>query len=1051
MDGQWRIELLGGLRARHGDRLVSRFQTRKTGSLLAYLAFYIHRRHSREELVDLFWPDGDPEAGRTSLRVALTSLRHQLEPPGVPPATVIVADRALVGLNPAAVTTDVLEFEEALGAAAQYGARLRAPMASDAEKVERLEAAVALYRDDLLPDQYDDWILPEQRRLADLYYQALRDLAGEHERAGRLSAALTCARRAVGADPLREDARRELMRLLAAAGQPAAALEQYRELERVLTQELGRTPGTLTRHLAAEIERGTAATPHPPHTSHTSHTSHPPHTPLPPHTHTSHTAHTPHTSPPRPGTVTFLLTDIEGSTANWGETGDAYRATLASHHELLRREFQRHGGYEVSESGDGFVVAFSRAADALACAVAAQRAVEAAKSPAGRPPGPSSFLLPASVSVRIALHTGDVEWEGGECRSLALHRASRLVRAAHGGQILCSEATAALLRWGGLEGQDSAVRLADLGHYRLRDVPQPERLHQVEYFNMPRRRFPPPNAEAGYATHLPLSLTRFFGREDELAALAAMLAPDGCWVSGIGCPDPKPETQHPTPETQHPRPSTRLVTLTGAGGCGKTRLALEVARRLVEAFRAAVWFAPLGETAAPQEIPAVVLEAMREPRRSELDPLEQAMEALSRHARAPSGPEPALLVLDNFEHLVEEGAGVVRQFLEAAPALTCLVTSRSILELDGEREFLVPPLPVPAQGIRSWVLGVGKGQAGPNTQNLTPNSLIAYPSVQLFVDRAQAVRPDFQVTKANVDAVAELCARLEGLPLAIELAAARAQLLTPAQMLEQLGPRGEPGLDFLASHRRGGVSRHRTLRAAIDWSYQSLPRELQRFFAWLSVFRDGATVEAAQAVCEEPLALLYLEQLRERSLIMAEGLSGARGVPGPAGTAGVGFRMLETLRAFGREQLSPTESATVERRHAAYYLALAEESLAGGDPDLCFDRLEAAHENLRAALAWSLAAVEGGEWRVGGPDRSEPQTPNPRHPIPNARHEVALRLVAALGPFWEQRGYWSEGREWASRALAASADAAPAHRAAALAISRRLAILQNDDQAARRQ
>ena len=301
----------------------------------------------------------------------------------------------------------------------------------------------------------------------------------------------------------------------------------------------------------------------------------------------------------------------------------------------------------------------------------------------------------------------------------------------------------------------------------------------------------------------------------------------------------------------------RLVTLTGLGGAGKTRLAIEVAERLVEPFAGAVWFAPLADITDPRLLADTILDSLRLVRSPQQEPLEQVIEALSR--------QPSLLILDNFEQMVEGGAALVQTLLSRVPTLTVLVTSRQLLGLAGEEEFVVPPLLTPNGGE-------------------TAAQLSLYDSVQLFVDRAQAAMPHFQVTSGNAPAVAELCHRLEGLPLAIELAAARALVLTPAQMLKQL----EQRFGFLVSRKRDATERHKTLEAAIEWSYRLLTPELQRFFARLSVFRGGWTAEAAEAVCEEPLALDYLAQLRECSLVLAEETRGGR----------MRFRMLESLREY---------------------------------------------------------------------------------------------------------------------------------------------------------
>lgn len=427
---------------------------------------------------------------------------------------------------------------------------------------------------------------------------------------------------------------------------------------------------------------------------------------------------------------------------------------------------------------------------------------------------------------------------------------------------------------------------------------------------------------------LPAALTRFFGRELEIAHVETLLG----------------------------SPGTRLVTLTGLGGAGKTRLALEVAGRLRETFDDAVYFASLSDLTDAHRIAEVIRDALGVSRSaSAAPPLAQVMETLRER--------PNLLVLDNFEHLVEDGAPFVRALLAGVPTLTCLVTSRQRLGLAGEQEFSVLPLPTPDAS---------------NDAGAAPERLAAcFASVALFADRARAARPDFTVTTDNSADVAALCRRLEGIPLAIELAAVRSKALSPAQMLSQM----ERRFDFLVSRKRDAAPRHRSLRAALDWSCALLPADLARFFARLSVFRGGWTHAAAQVVGAVPsaLALEYLEHLQDDSLVLAEERDGA-----------MCFRMLETVRERAAELLDDAERAALERGHAAHFLRLAEEAepqLLGAEQALWLNRLEAEHDNLRAALEFCRTNGDG------------------------LAAETGLRLAGALWRFWQVRGYLNEGRE----------------------------------------
>jgi predicted ATPase/DNA-binding SARP family transcriptional activator len=492
---------------------------------------------------------------------------------------------------------------------------------------------------------------------------------------------------------------------------------------------------------------------------------------------------------------------------------------------------------------------------------------------------------------------------------------------------------------------------------------------------------PPPQAPA--PARLPVQFTRFFGREEEIAWLTgALRAPAGTREAG-----------------------GRLVTLTGPGGSGKTRLAIAVAGRLQEEFAGAVWFVPLAEVAEARRIGDAIRDAMHLPPSAEGEPLEQVVAALA--------PQASLLLLDNFEQLVGEGSLTVRYLLERVPRLTCVVTSRQRLGLAGEQEFSVLPLPVP-EGYPA-----------------SPREPLAFleecPSVQLFVDRARAVRRDFQVTERNAASLAELCVRLEGLPLAIELAAARAQVLSPEQMLGQLRRR----FDLLVSRQQDMTPRHRSLRAAVEWSYHHLPPDVRQFYTRLSIFRGGWTLEAAAAVCgpsdapAEPaggpdtgLVLDYLDQLRGASIVVAE----------EAGTE-MRYRLLETLREFAAEQLSLEENAALARRHLLYF-----ESNAGGeryhrggdwrnqeDVKRWLRDLDADYENLRAALEWGLEA--------------EPR--------------IALRLADKLANFWYIRGYWTEALTFLPRAAAFHSDDTWGARLRALRTAGELANLVGEYERAR--
>jgi predicted ATPase/DNA-binding SARP family transcriptional activator len=472
-----------------------------------------------------------------------------------------------------------------------------------------------------------------------------------------------------------------------------------------------------------------------------------------------------------------------------------------------------------------------------------------------------------------------------------------------------------------------------------------------------------------------LTATRFFGREHELAQLAELLH----------------------------TPRTRLVTLTGTGGTGKTRLALELAAHLLNAnqppqngFESAL-FVPLADVADAGSLYESILRALQIPPEPKTDLRQQLRRQLSRQ------PD-LLLILDNFEHLVEEGAELVRELLVGTPAsLRCLVTSRQKLLLEGEQEFPLAPLSL-------------------SPEANTPAEMLDSPSVALFVDRAQTVKPDFQLTERNAGVVAQLCERLEGIPLAIELAAARIQLLSPARILEQIEANR---LDFLSTRRRDAVLRHRTLRATLDWSYALLPPSAQAFLMQLGVFRGGWTLEAAEAVCQvkhgETLELLGL--LRDNSLVSVVDTE-----------EGVRFVLLETVREYASERLERTgQRKAVHQRHLDYFLRFADDAagkLQGLESREWFERLEAEHDNLRAALSWCLGAESR---EAGTGKRAEAEASKPPSCLLAPAVETGFQLAVNLSHFWDMRGYWREGLQHLTRLLGQEGgNSLPSIRAAGL-------------------
>jgi predicted ATPase/class 3 adenylate cyclase len=630
------------------------------------------------------------------------------------------------------------------------------------------------------------------------------------------------------------------------------------------------------------------------------------------------------------GTVTFLFTDIEGSTGLLQALGDRYGAVLDEHAAILRRAVADHGGVEVSTHGDAFFVVFTSPPAAVRAAVAAQRALTAHDwSPA--PP----------VRVRMGVHTGEGTLGGDDYVGIDVHRAARIADAAHGGQVIVSDATRGLVRHALPDG----ASLRNLGVHRLRGLADPEPLHQLTVEGL-RSDFPPPRTLDARPNNLPPQLTSFVGREEEIAQVERLLG------------------------------HTRLLTLTGPGGSGKSRLALAVAADLLTQFRDGSCFVDLSPVTDPALVPAAVANALGVPEAAG----HPILDGVKEHLR----DRELLQVVDNFEQVAEAGT-VIEELLLAAPGLRTMVTSRVVLALRGEQEYAVPPLHVPDPGRLPRDL----------------SALGAVEAVRLFCERALAASPRFTLTEQNAPVVAEIAARLDGLPLAIELAATRTKVLTPEQILSRLKRR----LSILTSGSPTLPERQRTLRATIAWSYDLLDPVEQRLFGRLSVFTGGWAFEAAEAVCDpEGLGLDALDGLTslvDKSLIRR---SEPPGRPSR-------FSMLETIREFAQEQLEASgDLEPVRERHAEHYLRLAEEAephLTATDQGEWLDRCDTEHANIRAALRWAIDRGQAGR---------------------------AQAAAGTLWRFWQQRGHLAEGRRWLEEVLAMpSGQARTAERAKALA------------------
>jgi predicted ATPase/class 3 adenylate cyclase len=647
-------------------------------------------------------------------------------------------------------------------------------------------------------------------------------------------------------------------------------------------------------------------------------------------------------SSPPTGTVTFLFTDIEGSTRLWEQDSSAMQLALARHDEILSSAIEERGGYVFKTVGDAFCCAFRTAPDALEAALEIQRRLLSSEWEKTRP-----------LRVRMALHTGAAEERDGDYFRPPLNRVARLLSAAHGGQVLLSLPAQELVR----DQLPEETTLRDLGEYRLKDLFRPERLFQLLAAGLPCE-FPPLRTLDAYRNNLPLQPTPLIGREKEVSEVCDILRQE----------------------------ETRLLTLTGPGGTGKTRLALQAAADLLDEFPDGTFFAPLATLSEAELLLPATAETLGVSETGE-QPLDESLKDYLSERRL-------LLLLDNFEQVLE-AAPDVTELLAGAPGLKVLATSRAPLGLYGEKEYAVPPLSVP------------------DVRHLPSlKSLSQYEAVRLFIERAKAGKVDFEVTDESAPAVAEICVRLDGLPLAIELAAARIKMLPPQAMLQRLTSR----LKLLTGGARDLPERQRTLRATIEWSHALLDESERLLFARLAVFSGGRTLEAIETICDAegdlPVdAFDGVSSLLDKSLLRHE--------EGPSGDPR--FVMLETVHEFAREKLRKSpEAEEIRRVHAEYFLTLAEEAypeLKGANQLEWLERLEAEHDNMRVALTWTLERKEV---------------------------EVALRLGGALWWFWSVRGHNSEGRRWLEEALAMDGPVSPEGRAMALAGVGYLALEQGE-------
>lgn len=819
------VRLLGGFEIKSDGEPVD-LPSRPAQSLFAYLILNAGSAHRREKLAGMFWPASTEERARASLRHELWRIRKAI---GAAKDS-LVSDDLTVRVDPS--------FQFELDVRALNGL-------TDSSGIDELIPGLSHYRGELLPGFYEDWVVLEREHLQLIFEKHLGHLLDLLEAEKRWAEMVDWAERwiALGQNP--DAAYRALMIAYGGLGDRAKVIATYDRCVQAL-HALGLEPSSDLRAMA-EVKApsiksskllGEADAP--------------------------------------TGTVTFLFTDIEGSTRISQEHREAWESIRQRHHAILHAAIEAHNGYVFEIVGDAFCAAFNRPAQAVLAAVRAQRDLQA--EPWGETP----------IRVRMGIHTGVADaHEKGYRGYLTLTSVQRVMSAGHGGQILLSQGACELLE----AELPNGVGLRDMGQHRLKDLLKPQHLYQLVVADLPAE-FPALKTLDRRPHNLPVQLTSFIGREQEIHDLADLIR------------------------------SSRLVTLTGVGGTGKTRLALQVAADVLQEFPDGAWltqFAPLSDPDMVPQAIAASLSLKEQPGRSYLEVLKDYL-----------GKKRLLLVLDNCEHLIVACAQVINTLLHAAPEVSILATSREALNLEGEAGFHVRSLPLP-----------------PST-TVSTETISQADAIRLFVERAAATQPDFQLSDQNAPTVAQVCGRLDGIPLAIELAAARTRGMT----IEQIASRLDDRFHLLADGNRASLPRHRTLQAAIDWSYNLLDDKERILLRRLSVFRGGWTLESASAIAatgeltaEDVIDLL--PRLVEKSLITLD-----------LGTGRYG--MLETIREYGMEKLGESgEDKGLRARHLEHYLALVEASdQAAMKGEFASAALASELDNLISAINWSAESPE---------------------------------------------------------------------------------------------
>ncbi len=857
-----KFKVLGPMEVRRGDQALA-LGGAKQRALLAILLIEANHVVGLERLADLLWRGEPPPTSDHIIEVYVSQLRRALEPGGAP-YHVLVRKPSGYMLQVAPDAVDAAEFQRLVEAA-----RSAAPEQAEAQ----LTKALSMWRGPALADfAGEPFAVSEAARLNELRLHAREERIEAELALGRHGRLIGDLQALVEEHPLRERLCGQLMLALYRSGRQAEASDLYQRTRQRLVDELGMEPGPDLQLLLKRIlqqDAGLAAAP----------------IGIP-------------TGVLPSGTVTFLLTDVEGSTRRWDRNPAAMRLAMQTHDAVLGRLIGAHGGVQVESGreGDSILATFTRASDAVACGVAVQRELAAQAWPEG-----------ADVHIRVAINSGEVELRSGHYYGPAVYRCARLLATGHGDQVLLTQATRDLV----IDAMPEGVGLRELGSHGLRNLERPEVVFQVIAQGL-RAEFPPLKSMDQRRHNLPVSPNGFVGRRGELAEIKERLV------------------------------ANRMLTLVGAGGTGKTRLALQAAADLIDGFKDGVWLVELASLSQPELVAQAAAEA--------LGVREEAGRPIVKTLSEWLHDKNLLLLLDNCEHMVPAVVSLADRLLRDCPDVRLLATSRAALRVNGEA-----------------ITRVG--------------AMAESDAVVLFADRSSAVQPAFRLTEDNSVLVVQICRRVEGIPLAIELAAGRARMMAPAEILARL----QDSFALLAGGSRSGDARHETLKAAMDWSYWLLNEEEQSLFRRLSLFVGGFAMEAAEAVCGGDGVGSVLElvgQLVDKSLV----------TPQEAFDVPTRYTILETVREYGRARLiEQAELESTGRRHAEYFsqlAATAHDKFAGPESKRWLKLLGADVDNLRAVFDAGILSAS-----------------------------TTLELAAALDEFWAARAEFSEGRSRLEAAL----------------------------------